>query len=466
MDYIDSSIRLTSIAIKNFKNVSHGEISFSSRKNSFGASVLGLYGQNGSGKTALIEALAILSYALKNEQIPKQYCNMINANCNKADFSFTFDIVSKVSDEKYNILYDFSIAKAKKENDTAFITIEDESLKFSFKSESDKQNMSTAVTTKDSDTFGPRTKLNELVEASKESVIVDLKVARQLTRRESRSFIFSPEFFSLINAKADKPLSVFRQRTINVITRLINFGRLELVVVTTKDLSSLVDGELKLHIFLLNQLIGLNGSIMLNTEHSCRVNAKAFPIVKNIIDAINIVLEALIPGMTVILKDSGEEIGPEACPFHRVELLSSRNGTVLPLHYESEGVKKIFAILVLLIAVFNKESLTVAVDELDSGIFEYLLGEIVKIISEQGKGQLIFTSHNLRPLETLDKSSIAFTTTDPDKRYVRLHNIMANNNLRDCYYRIILTNDNDTSLYDYTNTIQLAFAFRKAGEML
>ena len=30
------------------------------------------------------------------------------------------------------------------------------------------------------------------------------------------------------------------------------------------------------------------------------------------------------------------------------------------------------------------------VDELDAGIFEYLIGEILQIISESGKGQLIF----------------------------------------------------------------------------
>ena len=63
-----------------------------------------------------------------------------------------------------------------------------------------------------------------------------------------------------------------------------------------------------------------------------------------------------------------------------------------------------------LIMVYNNPSITVAIDELDSGIFEYLLGELLNIISEKGKGQLIFTSHNLRPLETIDKGFIAFTT--------------------------------------------------------
>ncbi len=72
--------------------------------------------------------------------------------------------------------------------------------------------------------------------------------------------------------------------------------------------------------------------------------------------------------------------------------------------YSIIGIKKIVSILQLLIVVYNNPSITVAIDELDSGIFESLLGELLNIISEKGKGQLIFTSHNLRPLS--DQQSI------------------------------------------------------------
>lgn len=48
------------------------------------------------------------------------------------------------------------------------------------------------------------------------------------------------------------------------------------------------------------------------------------------------------------------------------------------------------------------------IDELDSGVFEYLLGELLSVFSDGGKGQLIFTSHNLRALEMLNKQSIYF----------------------------------------------------------
>ena len=127
-------------------------------------------------------------------------------------------------------------------------------------------------------------------------------------------------------------------------------------------------------------------------------------------------------------------------------------------------IKKIIAILNLLINVYNNSSITVCIDELDSGIFEYLLGEILSIICQKGKGQLIFTSHNLRPLETLDKSCIVFTTTNPKNRYVRFTNVKRTNNLRDLYYRNIILGENGEYLYEKTNNHQIAYALREAGE--
>ena len=115
--------------------------------------------------------------------------------------------------------------------------------------------------------------------------------------------------------------------------------------------------------------------------------------------------------------------------------------------------------------MYNRGSITVAVDELDSGVFEYLLGELLRIISEKGKGQLIFTSHNLRPLETLDHGFVAFTTTNAENRYIRFTNIKTNNNLRDFYYRDIILGEQSEVVYEPTNNYEIALAFREAGDL-
>lgn len=69
----------------------------------------------------------------------------------------------------------------------------------------------------------------------------------------------------------------------------------------------------------------------------------------------------------------------------------------------------------------------------------------------------------MRPLEVLDKNFIAFTTTNPKNRYIRLSNVKASNNLRDFYYRDIVLGEQSESVYDMTNNSEIAMAFREAG---
>ena len=80
-----------------------------------------------------------------------------------------------------------------------------------------------------------------------------------------------------------------------------------------------------------------------------------------------------------------------------------------------------------------------------------------------GKGQFIFTSHNLRPLEVLKKESIIFTTSNPDNRYIRLKGVGKTNNLRSLYLREILGNTQDEQIYDAAKRQRMISAFMKAG---
>jgi len=113
-----------------------------------------------------------------------------------------------------------------------------------------------------------------------------------------------------------------------------------------------------------------------------------------------------------------------------------------------------------MIAMYNKPGICLAVDELDAGIFEYLLGEILEIIQDRAKGQLVFTSHNLRPLEKLNKESLIFTTTNPKNRYIRFTNVKETNNLRSFYYRGIKLGGQDEEVYEKTEKHRIARVFR------
>ena len=66
----EAVVRLASVTIQNFKNVACGTLSFENNRKDFKSSILGLYGQNGSGKTALIDAIELLQHALCGKPIP------------------------------------------------------------------------------------------------------------------------------------------------------------------------------------------------------------------------------------------------------------------------------------------------------------------------------------------------------------------------------------------------------------
>jgi len=186
--------------------------------------------------------------------------------------------------------------------------------------------------------------------------------------------------------------------------------------------------------------------------------------IEKIIADINRVVDSIVPGLSLMVISHGPQLMGDGNEGMRFELASFRNGKSIPFRYESEGIRKIISILHVLVSAYNNPSILVAVDELDAGVYEYLLGEILQVFAETGQGQLIFTAHNLRVLEVLDKSSIVFTTTNPENRYIAPKYIKSNNNLRDVYLHSIRFGGQDEELYNETKLYAIRTAMRKAGE--
>ena len=98
------------------------------------------------------------------------------------------------------------------------------------------------------------------------------------------------------------------------------------------------------------------------------------------------------------------------------------------------------------------------IDELDSGIYEYLLGECLEVMQDKAKGQLIFTSHNLRPLEILENDSLLYTTVNPENCYIKSSYIKNTQNTRLSYLRTIKLGGQKEKLYNETNIYEMELA--------
>lgn len=100
-------VRLESLSIENFKNVKAGQLSFANGRKAYKTSILGLYGQNGSGKTALIDAIELLQLALKGQAIPEKFADYINVESGNAVLHYEFSVAGDTV--RYQAFYDFKL---------------------------------------------------------------------------------------------------------------------------------------------------------------------------------------------------------------------------------------------------------------------------------------------------------------------------------------------------------------------
>lgn len=86
------------------------------------------------------------------------------------------------------------------------------------------------------------------------------------------------------------------------------------------------------------------------------------------------------------------------------KILCYKNGTRVSSEYESNGIKK----LMRLYPTLNLIELggIVFIDEFDSNIHDVYLCKLIEYFANYTKGQLVFTTHNLGPMEVLGNSNL------------------------------------------------------------
>ena len=454
-------VRVQEIEIINFKNVENGIVTFQSyMKHDYfhhKSEIIGLYGQNGSGKTALVDAMWILQHVLKGEQLPPNTADYILQTSSTSELRFIFYLEHE--EEKYLVYYEFELSK----NNEDHVKISKENL--SFKKFLDGVWKSKAgiidYHAEYKETLFKPMKNLKLLTGNRPNILIELGVAKKLSEKNATSFIFSSETIEIINN-----CESFKEYR-NIIMALRYFANLNLVVIKN-DHSGLINTNIfmPLSFRISDEKSVTLGDLGIGLSKPSVVPENIYTVVQKVVNQMNTVLGTIIPGLSIDIKNYGKELRKDGTEGIRIELISKRREISIPLKYESDGIKKIISILSTLIALFNNPSVCMVVDELDAGIFEYLLGEILQIICEGGKGQLIFTSHNLRPLEMLDPNSLIFTTTNPKNRYLRFANVKSNNNLRSLYYRSINLGGQKENIYEETNSFEISRAFRVAGRVI
>lgn len=449
-------VRILDIQIKNIKNVVYGDIEFRNRmkikekRGIEGVDILGVYGQNGSGKTALIDAINIASTLLQGKALEEEVKELILEGTQECTIEVSFYIEDK--NNKYIANYQVTIALYK---DCLIVSKEKLSCSFMIKG---KWKIKTLIdyTCSEEKYFEPAYRFKE-IKCKEKELRNKLRVARELSKREATSFIFSKETMELLTNTIDKT------HISNVVIKVLNnFARTDLYVIRNSESSDYNIRQI------ISSCIGFNWKEDLILEDSglfeCFVaSEEAYLLLKNKLMQLNIVISAIIPGLIIKTNKFGRKYLDNGSVGVVFEILAVRDGQSIPLRKESNGVKKIISIISVVIAMYNNAQVCLVIDDFDRGIFEYLFGELLEVISKGTKGQMIFTAHNLRAFEVLNKEYIVCTTTNPEHKYCRLKNIKKNSNLRDFYLRSILLGGQKEELYKETNIYQIALALRKAN---
>ena len=433
--------------------------------------IMGVYGQNGSGKSTLVCALAFLRLMLCGAGIEDagKYIRIGEKHASiDAEFSVDTGNTRK--------LFSYSV-RISRTGDGLGWAVEDERVVVS-----DMGNLKNKASFfyNSADAANPvspaaiRNGLMSFLEKNTSfaeglTTQIFLLVQRDRSRLFKTSYIFGEQLLAVYGGYcAENPESIFDYLKI-----LSEYALHYFFVITDSFVSSSIPRGGTIPVLFPNQKLFSSGALNyfpLSMDGPTRVVEQEEGAFDGFLSALNRLVSPLSPGTRLIAMEMPGMVRGTAGSSGNVEhyffLFTEKDGVRIPIRYESLGIKKIISLVNVMALAYLNPTVLLVIDELDSSISEMVLETFLRLFSESGRGQLVFTANNLYPLEILEKNCCCFTGTNPSDRYVHLKYVKPNNNLRSLYMNLARQGGDgkNAGLFMPLSVDNMRQAFEKSGK--
>ena len=365
--------------------------------------VKGIFGPNGIGKTAILKSIEIIknmvinNYYLTDSENLNLLHKLINKNTKKMNVEITFlNFNNKKNDKKYIYYVELEI----KHND---IFISKESIKTENKSKELIIELGQILNNSlfENSTLIENNSKNLLNKRSILNIIKDFEKDNLLKDNDKETFVNLFNFFQNLYIKTDR----------------YQYNMLDVINLTDID-----------------------------DRYDMRIPKK-----KGILEILKKDFERKTKFLKLFKKDlsSISFAKKDDSDYYYLNIFFNYNDLEISYSFESQGIKLLFILHSYLDKILNGG--IVLIDEIDSSIHDVYLNKIIEFFSEEGKGQLIFTSHNTTLLNTLRKYNNSIDFINENKEivpWIKNGNSSAFNKYREGYIKGLPFNIVESDFYE------------------
>ena len=377
--------------------------------------IKGIYGINGSGKSAIITSVKIFRNLiverdyLNNPIVQRQLRELINKKVSKMEFTADF-LVNEEKDEekdeeKKPLLFHYEVTIKKDKGDRLVI---------------ERESLSSKAASSRSDSMDQRFEVQNGRITSiiiKDQEVIGHLIAQTVNLLKA-STVSSLFLDWVTNLKSEKK-RLFNEPILYDLLRLYSFGISIFVYLDQPDdhADYVIEGAMygdngNDDEESLKEL--LKGLSVLKSPRRNEISIKKRPVLKKDIDEYEKRIERLYGFISIFKRDLKRIVidKTDEKEFYNCELIMEYENYKVSAEFESTGIKK----LIKLYEFFNEMATgnIVFIDELDSNLHDVYLCALLEYLMEYGQGQLCFTTHNIGPMDILkrNKKSIDFLSVN------------------------------------------------------